>query len=170
MYTTRQIVRKLVIGAVALAVAICITIFIRENMDVKDPESALPTLTVTMNGSAAMAPGSVFRAGYEWNFLTTTEKSTPVYSSADLRQVTPPVPMPSRTYLDLDFSIKPKSVVISRADDEKLEAFMELIDVGSGPIITPAATGLYMYRVVADFGWRGSIIYFFTVQIQNAGL
>ena len=35
MYTTRQIVRKLVIGAVALAVAICITIFIRENMDVK---------------------------------------------------------------------------------------------------------------------------------------
>ena len=49
MYTTRQIVRKLVIGAVALAVAICITIFIRENMDVKDPESALPTLTVTMN-------------------------------------------------------------------------------------------------------------------------
>ena len=86
-----------------------------------------------MNGSAAMAPGSVFRAGYEWNFLTTTEKSTPVYSSADLRLVTPPVPMPSRTYLDLDFSIKPKSVVISRADDEKLEAFMELIDVGSGP-------------------------------------
>ena len=47
---------------------------------------------------------------------------------------------------------------------------MELIDVGSGPIITPAATGLYMYRVEADFGWRGSIIYFFTVQIQNAGL
>ena len=61
-------------------------------------------------------------------------------------------------------------MVISRADDEKLEAFMELIDVGSGPIITPAATGLYMYRVEADFGWRGSIIYFFTVQIQNAGL
>ncbi len=113
-----------------------------------------------MNGSAAMAPGSVFRAGYEWNFLTTTEKSTPVYSSADLRLVTPPVPMPSRTYLDLDFSIKPKSVVISRADDEKLEAFMELIDVGSGPIITPAATGLYACtgsRQILAGGVRSSI-------------
>lgn len=170
MYTTKQIVRKLVIGAFALAVAICITIFIRENMDVKDPESALPTLTVTMNGSAAMAPGSVFRAGYEWNFLTTTQKSTPVYSSADLRQVTPPVPMPPRTYLDLKFSIQPKSVVVSRADDEKLESFMELIDAGDGPIITPAATGLYMYRIEANFGWRGSIIYFFTIQIQDSAV
>lgn len=167
MYTTKQIVRKLAIGAVALAAAICVTIFIRENMDVKDPESALPTLTVTMDGSAAMPEESVFRAGYEWNFLTTTEKYTPGYSSSTLRQATPPVPMSPRTYLDLNFSIRPKSLVISRADDEKLETFMALIDVGDGPIITPAATGLYMYRIEADFGWRGSIIYFFTIQIQE---
>ena len=84
MYSKIQVIRKLLIGAAALAVAICITIFIRENMDVNDPEQALPTITITMNGTTAMAPEMIFRAGYEWNFLTTTAKSTPPYSSQDL--------------------------------------------------------------------------------------
>ena len=43
MYNKIQVLRKLLIGAAALAVAICITIFIRENMDVKSPEQALPS-------------------------------------------------------------------------------------------------------------------------------
>lgn len=167
MYTTKQIIRKLVIGAAALTAAVCITLFIRENMDVKDPESALPSLTVTMNDTAVITPESVFRAGYEWNFLTTTAKNTPAFSSADLRRLTPAIPMAPRTYLNISFSIKPKSLIISRADDEKKEVFMDLVDVGDGPIITPAAPGLYMYRIQANFGWRGSIVYFFTVQIQE---
>ena len=44
MYSKIQVIRKLLIGAAALAVAICITIFIRENMDVNDPERALPSI------------------------------------------------------------------------------------------------------------------------------
>ena len=59
MYNKIQVIRKLLIGAVALAAAICITIFIRENMDVKDPEQALPSITITMNGTTAMAPESI---------------------------------------------------------------------------------------------------------------
>ncbi len=168
MYTKKQIIRKLALGTVLLAVAIVITVFIRENMNVQEPEMALPTFTVTMNGSTALARGSVFRAGYEWNFFTTTAKHTPPYSPQDLTQVTPPVQMMPRTYLDLDFSIKPKSLVISRADDKNFENFMDLVDVGMGPIITPAEAGSYRYRIQADFGWRGSIIYFFTVQILNS--
>ena len=93
MYSKIQVIRKLLIGAAALAVAICITIFIRENMDVNDPERALPSITITMNGTTAMAPEMIFRAGYEWNFLTTTAKSTPPYSSQDLQAHTPPVEM-----------------------------------------------------------------------------
>lgn len=170
MYTKKQLIRKLTIGLIALAAAICVTIFIRENMDVKDPERALPTLAVTMNGSTALPAESVFRAHYEWSFLTTTAKHTPPYSTQDLRAATPPVPMAPRTYLDLSFSIKPKNLVISRSSEENLDAFMDLVDVGSGPIITPATPGLYMYRVQADFGWRGSVLYFFAVQIQDMAI
>lgn len=168
MYTKKQVIHKLLLGTVMLAVAICITLFIRENMNVQSPEQALPTFTISMNGAATFAPESVFRAGYEWNFFTTTAKHTPEYSPADLKMATPPVPMPPRTILDLEFSIEPKHLTISRAEDEDFRAFMDLIDVGMGPIITPAAPGLYQYRVQADFGWRGSIIYFFTVQIVDA--
>lgn len=160
-------IRKLLIGALALALAIFISVLIRENMDIKDPERALPSITVTMNGNTAMAPEMVFRAGYEWNFLTTTAKSTPPYSTLDLQERTPPVDMLARTYMDIDFSLDPKKLVISRSDPGSYDIFMDLVDAGEGPIIAPATPGIYMYRVQADFGWRGSIVYFFRIRVQS---
>lgn len=166
MYNKIQIIRKLLIGAAALAVAICITIFIRENMDVKDPEQALPSITITMNGSTVMAPEMIFRAGYEWNFLTTTAKSTPPYSSQDLQDHTPPVEMLARTYMDIAFSMEPRKLTVSRSDEENFDAFLDLVDAGDGPLIAPATPGVYMYRIQADFGWQGSIVYFFRIRVQ----
>lgn len=168
MYTKRQFIRKAIIGICALAVAICITIFIRENMDIQTPERALPTITITMDNKTNLSSTSIFRAAYEWSFLTTTAKHTPPYTTEDLQLAAPPVLMAPRTYLDISFSIKPKNILISRADESNLDAFMDLVDVGSGPIITPATPGLYLYRLQADFGWRGSILYFFAVQIQDS--
>ena len=169
MYTRLQAIRKLAIGAVALALAICITIFIRENMDVKDPEQALPTITITLNDTANLAPEMIFRAGYEWNFLTTTAKNTPPYSSQDLQEHTPPVNVLARTYMEIDFSLEPKNLVISRSEEGSSDSFLDLVDVGDGPIIAPATPGTYMYRIQADFGWRGSIVYFFRVRVQDSG-
>ena len=91
MYTPRLIIRKLILGAVLMTVAILITLLIRENMDVKDPEQALPTITVTVNGDMNLNDRMVFRAGYEWNFLTTVAKNTPTYTSEGLRQQIYPV-------------------------------------------------------------------------------
>lgn len=167
MYTKKQVIRKILLGAVLLAAAVGITIVMRENMNVQEPEKALPTITITMDGDTVFARDRVFLAGYEWNFLTMTAKHTPPYSAADLKHVTPPVPMEPRTYLELDFSIKPKELVISRASDPNLESYMELTNVGMGPLITPAEPGIYRYQVQASFGWRGSTVYFFTVQIED---
>lgn len=141
LYSKIQVIRKLLIGAAALAVAICITIFIRENMDVNDPERALPSITITMNGTTAMAPEMIFRAGYEWNFLTTTAKSTPPYSSQDLQAHTPPVEMLARTYMDIDFSLEPRSLTISRSDEENFEAFLDLVGRGRRPHHRPRHAG-----------------------------
>ena len=43
-YTFKIILRKLVVGVLALAAAAAITLFIKENLDVKDPETALPSI------------------------------------------------------------------------------------------------------------------------------
>lgn len=167
MYTKKQIIRKVLLGTVLLILAMCITVFIRENMNVQSPETALPTIKVTMNETTTFAPESVFRAGYEWNFFTTTAKHTPPYSMSDLKQVTPPVQVVPRASLALEFSIKPKKITVSRADGKDADTFMDLVGNGSEPIITAAVPGEYMYRIQADFGWRGSIIYFFRVQVMK---
>ncbi|MBM6916924.1 hypothetical protein H6B33_16230, partial [Gemmiger formicilis] len=76
-YTFKIILRKLVVGVLALAAAAAITLFIKENLDVKDPETALPSIQITTEG-VVLSPEMVFRAGYEWNFFTATEINTPV--------------------------------------------------------------------------------------------
>ena len=43
------------------------------------------------------------------------------------------------------------------------------MDASEGPIIAPATPGVYMYRIQADFGWRGSIVYFFRIRVQAGG-
>ena len=165
MYTKKQIIHKVLLGTVLLIVAIFVTVFIRENMNVQSPESALPTIKVTVNETTTFATESVFRAGYEWNFFTTTAKHTPPYSVSDLKQVTPPVQVIPNSSLVLEFSIKPKKITVSRADGKDADTFMDLVGDGQEPIITAAVPGEYMYRVQADFGWRGSIVYFFRVQV-----
>ncbi len=167
MYTPKLVIRKLLLGAVLMAAAIFITILIRENMDVKDPEQALPTITITVNGDLRMNDKMVFRAGYEWNFLTTVAKHTPAYTSQTLRESLYPVDLAPNSVLKIEFSLEPKTLRIQRASDEALENFVELADVSDGQIITPSAPGLYLYQVEAGFGWRGSIRYFFMVRVQQ---
>ena len=77
--------------------------------------------------------------------------------------------MLARTYMDIDFSLEPRSLTISRSDEENFEAFLDLVDASEGPIIAPATPGVYMYRIQADFGWRGSIVYFFRIRVQAGG-
>lgn len=168
MYTPRLVIRKLLLGAVLMTVAIIITVLIRENMDVKDPEQALPTITITVNGDMNLNDKMVFRAGYEWNFFTTVAKNTPAYTSNTLLEQLYPVDLAPNSVLDINFSLPPKTLRIQRASDDSLENFVELADVSDGQIICPSTPGLYLYQVEAGFGWRGSVRYFFLVRVQQS--
>lgn len=168
MYSPKLVVRKLLLGTVLMAAAIFITILIRENMDVKDPEQALPSISVTINGDIKMNDKMVFRAGYEWNFFTTVAKHTPSYTAQTLREHVYPVDLPPNSVVNIDFSLKPKSLRIQRANDDQLENFVELADVDSGQFIAPSAPGLYLYQVEAGFGWRGSVRYVFMIRVQQS--
>ena len=44
-------VRKVIIGAVLIALSAVITMMIKEALDTQNPESSLPILTVTCNGT-----------------------------------------------------------------------------------------------------------------------
>ena len=47
------LLKKLVLGAVLIFLSACVTMFIKESLDTKDPESALPLLTVTCGAKMA---------------------------------------------------------------------------------------------------------------------
>lgn len=166
-YTTKQLLRKLAIGAVALAVAAGITLFIKENLDVQDPETALPTIQVTTNGMA-LSPEMIFRAGYIWNFFTTTEENTPLWTTQDILAHTYPVDVPPRSILSIDFSLKPKTLTVSRTDDENFEYYLDLVDTDGSQIITPAQAGAYLYKIQAGFGRRGSVIYYLLINVKES--
>lgn len=67
--------RKLIIGAVLLAIATGMTAFIKESLDTQDPESALPIITVLYGDEELVPDKEVRRAGWEWNFFLTQEKN-----------------------------------------------------------------------------------------------
>ena len=75
--------RKLIIGAVLLAIATGMTAFIKESLDTQDPESALPIITVLYGDEELVPDKEVRRAGWEWNFFLTQEK-TPLLSPEDV--------------------------------------------------------------------------------------
>ena len=158
--------RKILAGAVLVALAAAISLFIKENLDVKSPEDALPDLTIQVNG-LPIAPEMALRAGYEWNFWTTTEKNPPAYTPEDLLRLVYPVDMPPRSIIDLNFSISLKDLRISRADDTEFRYFIEMANTNGGQVIAPAQAGRYMYKIEAGFGRRGSVIYYLLVDIQE---
>ncbi len=165
-YSKWLLMRKLLIGAVLIGLAAAVSLFIKENLDVKSPEDALPDITVSVNG-LPIAPEMVLRAGYEWNFWTTTEKNTTAYTSEELLRMVYPVDMPLRSVIDLSFSIKVKDLKISRADDAEFRYFIELANTEEGQVIAPAQAGQYLYKIEAGFGRRGSVIYYLMVNIKE---
>lgn len=166
-YTVKIVLRKLIAGGLALAAAAAITLFIKENLDVKDPETALPSIQITTEG-VLLSPEMVFRAGYEWNFFTSTEINTPVWTTEDILSRTYPVDVPSRAKLEIGFSLKADTLKVSRSEEGDLSAFVTLADAYPNILIAPAEAGQYLYKIEAGFGRRGSIIYYLLLNVKEA--
>lgn len=166
-YTVKIVARKLLVGVLALAAAAAITLFIKENLDVKDPETALPTIQIATEG-VVLSPEMVFRAGYEWNFFTATEINTPVWTTEDILSRTYPVDVPPRAKLDIDFSLDVDTLKVSRAEESDFSTFVTLAEENPDSLIAPAEGGRYLYKIEAGFGRRGSIIYYLLLNVKPA--
>lgn len=166
-YTVKTAIKKILLGTVLVLLAAAVALFIKENLDVKDPESALPSLSVTVN-DMTLSSNMVFRAGYEWNFWATVERHTPEYSPSDITSQVYPVDIAPRSVMQLNFSLKCKHLKVSRANDSPdFTRYIQLENVDPANIITPASPGCYMYKVEADFGWRGSVIYYLMLNVKE---
>ncbi len=157
-------IRKLVLGAILIALCAGITLLIKEALDTQDPESALPIITITYN-EGIFPEQSIYRAGYTWSFVTTVENwQAPSLLPEDL-----PI-MPERVLADMPmkitFSQTPQDVQIFRASGRYSTDFLEVSTQVDGEFYTPTAQGEYLYRVVANWGSRGEIQYYFAMSVE----
>lgn len=139
--------RKLIIGAVLLAIATGMTAFIKESLDTQDPESALPIITVLYGDEELVPDKEVRRAGWEWNFFLTQEK-TPLLSPEDVPLQ--PVDVMPGAQMRILFTKEPSELRVMRAVSDKPTEYLELSDAGGGRFSTPTTPGLYFYKVRAE--------------------
>ena len=121
--------RKLIIGAVLLAIATGMTAFIKESLDTQDPESALPIITVLYGDEELVPDKEVRRAGWEWNFFLTQEK-TPLLSPEDVPLQ--PVDVMPGAQMRILFTKEPSELRVMRAVSDKPTEYLELSDAGGG--------------------------------------
>ena len=158
--------RKLLLGAVLLLVAAAITMFIKESLDTQNPESALPILTIEYNGTEVppSQEGFLYRAGYEWSFFTTVERRAPQLAENDLPLI--PLDVSPQAELELRLSKEPSSIKVLRASGTGSTEFLELTDASDGTFNTPTTSGVYVYKIRAEWSTRGYIQYYFSLNVR----
>ena len=156
--------RKLLLGAVLVSLAAGITMFIKETLDTRDPESALPLITVQYGDEIFTTDRQVRRAGWEWNFFLTKEK-TPLLPIEDA----PPTPVTvlPGSPMNISFTKKPSQLHVLRATSENPSEYIELSNAGDGAFSSPTTPGLYYYKVQAEWRGRGFIQYYFALEVRD---
>lgn len=159
----RLFLRKVILGIVFILLAAILSILIKDNLDTRDPANALPDIIVKYNG-AEIDKAYPIRAAYSWNFLTTIENS-PVLGLEDV-PLSPFSAQPQKE-ITIAFTKTPKEIKVSRADGRNSTDFTEIATQMPGVLTTPSFAGYYVYKIEANWGMRGSILYFFAIQIRS---
>lgn len=182
-------VKKVVICAVALLLAAVLTMCIKDFLALQNPTSALPTIVVRYDvdsGTPIIMPAKhVMRASYEWRFFNVV--ATDSTDSEELRNMEFGWMLPNEE-MDFSFSYSASRVEVSIAYVEnadtlpKEEDYVNLKSTGSvllepsggayyitdnNSFLTPQEPGMYIYRVQADWGLRGSVLYYFKINVPD---
>lgn len=166
MKLKKQFFRKLLIGAVLILVSAGITMLIKESLDTKDPESSLPIISITC-GEVDIPPDAVYRAGYEWSFFATmARRDAPSVLPEDLP--ISPFPVYAGEPMQITFTTTPSEIRVWRAEGRYGTEFLEVSGEEKGMFATPTTPGIYMFRVLADWGGRGNIQYYFSLDVQSS--
>ncbi|MDO5602432.1 MAG: hypothetical protein Q4G07_06650 [Oscillospiraceae bacterium] len=164
--------KKLLLGAVCIAVAALASLALKDIVDSYNPESSLPILEINNVYTSPLVSGdgspekSLVRANYSWRFITGVKEGLSLGPS-DFAML--PVSVLPSTPILFHFSREPESLSISRATGAypSEEDFIRYNGSAlAGEINTPSTPGTYVYRIEAQFD-RGSILYYLFLRVDD---
>ena len=155
--------RRYAVAFVLLILAGYISVFIKDTIDSRNPDVALPVISVTTGYSPIP---NVPRAGYEWQYRTKSVMA-PYVSSMD-------IPLSAYdelldTPINIDFSMPYKGLTLYESKGVLIngrvlatEDFTEKKYSNN----TPNKEGIYVYKVVAQFE-QGTIMHYFALDVSS---
>ncbi|MDL2293117.1 hypothetical protein LJC60_00635 [Ruminococcaceae bacterium OttesenSCG-928-D13] len=163
MKLRKQQVLKVVTGIVLVLMASFVTIFVRDSLNMRNPENALPNMTIYFDSNGkrvAMPYIHSSRRNYTWQFSLWEPVSKADFDLEPWRELYPGQVNPG-SKLELEFSFKPKAVAIYAAAGES--SYMEVGD--STVLYAPTSKGNYAYKVVATWGANRTVTYYFRIDV-----
>lgn len=145
--------KKILIGAALLIVAAISALTIKDLIDLKNPLYVVPQITVYADETEI----PTVLAGYSWRFAFDNETSELPGSVTEMAFAE--TQLLGGEKLDIEFTRKPKAVMISRSDPYSYH-FNQADDEAT----VPFEQGGYIYKVYAVFD-KGTALYFFYVLV-----
>lgn len=160
MRIEKRLVQRVLIGLLLVAMAGGISLVIKDAIAARTPENAIPEMTVYYNDvetGVRLPAKHVYRDSYSWRFLwwKVEGANNSLMDIDDLE----PAWVPGGAPLLLEFSFRNSEIQVSMAKEG--EDFKEL----GGNLSAPRTPGIYTYRVWAGWGLRGSVLYYFKIQV-----
>ena len=148
---------KIVAAVLLLVLAGGFAFVVKELLSSRRPENSLPAITIACGGVNLPAEHWMLDS-YSWRFLfLVKEWHTENREAWKNLEAFPVLP---GAILNISFSSPSETVHVTRMRDGG-STFEEL----SGELHAPLDEGIYIYRVEANWGSRGSIAYFFKVKV-----
>lgn len=160
MKLRKQVLLKILTGLVLLAVAVVVTVVIRDSLASRNPQNAIPDIDVYYKGieDGARLPAMHIAVGnYTWRFLFKYVSGT--IGGDDAWQQLEPGWVGQRSPIDFVFSFPPESYTVSILRED---GSFEQIE---GELRAPSAKGSYVYRVDANWSGGRTVTYFFYISV-----
>ncbi|MDL2254219.1 DUF3426 domain-containing protein [Ruminococcaceae bacterium OttesenSCG-928-I18] len=157
MKLRKQWMVRIVAGLLLVVLAGGIAYVIRDLLAMRNPESALPVIDIEYNGKP-LPPQHYMMDSYSWRFLfSAKEWEEPDRSVVDRLE---PAPVLPGAPLDISFSFPYKTITVSRSYGNR-NHYEEI----TGELQTPFTGGVYTYKVEAEWGARGSVLYYIKIRV-----
>lgn len=150
---------KIAIGFLLISIAGLLSIAINDMLSAREPEYALPSLKVQFGEEGILPTKHVLWESYSWRFFITVKNG--IVPDPDAVENIEPAWVPAGAPLDLLFSQPPSEIEVSMSKNNS--SFIEL----GGELSAPMEQGIYTYRVIANWGMRGTVVYFFKIEVPG---
>lgn len=148
--------KRYFVALLMLVLSAYATVFIKNYVESKSPEKALPTLNV----SVGYVQPAVQRAGYTWKFGTGIAPILSPYVSAEDVPLLVMDCYPGHEIV-MNFSRAPELVTVYQTKGLANNDFKQLYS-----LVTPMEEGVYVYKIEADFD-KGDVLYYFAVEVKQ---